>query len=117
MEPKQNLFESRMTTSWGYDRKDYGDLNSHPDGEGNEGDRSEISCRSKFDPPEELPTASDLIGDSATTRHYDVNGLADPSASQKPIQPSKFNFDDSDFNPPPKPTRDVGWMMEQMGLE
>ncbi|KNZ54088.1 hypothetical protein VP01_3046g3 [Puccinia sorghi] len=114
VEPKYQPFESRR--SWGYDTEDYsGKKDSDAN---NDQGPSEISWdSSSFDAPEELPTASEIIGESTATRHYNANGLADLSSSRLPLQPSTSNLEDSHFLSPQKPARDVGWMMEQMGLD
>ncbi|KAA1113067.1 hypothetical protein PGT21_019981 [Puccinia graminis f. sp. tritici] len=117
-EPKFNQIDSR--TSWGYDNK-YDAGRTNPKSgfvENQEGDRLEGSnWDSNLNPPEELPTAQEILGESTATRHYNVGGLADPSKSSNPLQPpSKFEIDDPVVTAS-KPSKDVGWMMEQMGLD
>ncbi|EFP77995.2 uncharacterized protein PGTG_03951 [Puccinia graminis f. sp. tritici CRL 75-36-700-3] len=117
-EPKFNQIDSR--TSWGYDNK-YDAGRTNPKSgfvENQEGDRLEGSnWDSNLNPPEELPTAQEILGESTATRHYNVDGLADPSKSPNPLQPpSKFEIDDPVVTAS-KPNKDVGWMMEQMGLD
>jgi len=115
VETKYQPFESRG--SWGYDTEEC--LGKKRSDASHDQGPAEISWdSSSFDAPEELPTASEIIGESTATRHYTANGLADLSSSRLPDrQPPTSNLQDSDSLSPPKPARDVGWMMEQMGLD
>ncbi|WAQ88236.1 hypothetical protein PtA15_9A363 [Puccinia triticina] len=107
-EPSYNQFDSG--TSWGYDTEDNPKCGATGEDKGD-------GCLedSTFGPSEELPTANEIIGESIATRRYNADGLTDPSTYPKP--PTFKTTEDLEIRTSYKPTKDVGWMMGQMGLE